>query len=59
MAARPQVDEALARDHGLTAEEYSAIRKHLGRVPTLEELGVFSVMWSELCSYKSSRIHLR
>jgi len=53
------VDEALALDHGLTKEEYARILEHLGRVPTFEELGIFSVMWSEHCSYKSSRVHLR
>src|SRR4051794_2601834 len=51
------VDTAL--QHGLTAEEYQHIESILGRAPSLEELGVFSVMWSEHCSYKSSRIHLR
>src|SRR5262245_24537260 len=48
-----------ALQHGLTAEEYERIDSSLGRAPTLEELGVFSVMWSEHCSYKSSRVHLR
>jgi phosphoribosylformylglycinamidine synthase len=56
---RRGVDEALALEHGLTKDEYRRIREHLNRVPTLEELGVFSVMWSEHCSYKSSRVHLR
>ena len=45
--------------HGLTPEEYQRIREHLGREPNLTELGVFSVMWSEHCSYKSSRVHLK
>jgi phosphoribosylformylglycinamidine synthase II len=45
--------------HGLTNEEYARIERTLGREPTLPELGVFSVMWSEHCSYKSSRVHLR
>jgi phosphoribosylformylglycinamidine synthase len=45
--------------HGLTADEYARIEAALGRPPTLEELGVFSVMWSEHCSYKSSRVYLR
>ena len=48
-----------ALQHGLTADEYARIEAALGRAPTLEELGVFSVMWSEHCSYKSSRVHLR
>src|SRR5512142_1313358 len=45
--------------HGLTAEEYGRIVKALGREPNLTELGLFSVMWSEHCSYKSSRLHLK
>ena len=45
--------------HGLTAEEYQRILETLGREPTLTELGIFSVMWSEHCSYKSSRVHLK
>jgi phosphoribosylformylglycinamidine synthase len=49
----------VARDHGLTAEEYERILQILGRTPTFEELGVFSVMWSEHCSYKSSQRFLR
>ncbi len=48
-----------ALQHGLTADEYERIESTLGRAPTLEELGVFSVMWSEHCSYKSSRAYLR
>src|SRR5688500_8601602 len=44
--------------HNLTPEEFQRIKTLLGREPTLEELGIFSVMWSEHCSYKSSRIHL-
>jgi len=47
-------------DHGLTREEYERIKSLLGgREPTLTELGIFSVMWSEHCSYKSSRVHLK
>jgi len=46
-------------EHGLSEEEYSRILKALGREPNLVELGIFSVMWSEHCSYKSSRIHLK
>jgi phosphoribosylformylglycinamidine synthase len=45
--------------HGFTAEEYERVKQHLGREPNLVELGVFSVMWSEHCSYKSSRVHLK
>ncbi len=50
--------EVIAR-HGFTTEEYEEVKRHLGREPNLVELGVFSVMWSEHCSYKSSRIHLK
>ncbi|MFB3813554.1 MAG: phosphoribosylformylglycinamidine synthase subunit PurL [Terriglobales bacterium] len=49
----------LIRDHGLSAEEYQKIIRLLGREPSLTELGIFSVMWSEHCSYKSSRVHLK
>jgi phosphoribosylformylglycinamidine synthase subunit PurL len=45
--------------HNLTAEEFARIQELLGREPTFAELGIFSVMWSEHCSYKSSRIHLK
>ena len=51
-------DKAIER-HGLNDEEYQRIVKALGREPSLTELGIFSVMWSEHCSYKSSRVHLR
>jgi phosphoribosylformylglycinamidine synthase len=54
-----QVTAELAAEHGLTAEEYARVVEILGRVPTIAELGVFSVMWSEHCSYKSSKVHLR
>jgi len=48
------------REHGLTPEEYEKIKQLLGgREPTITELGIFSVMWSEHCSYKSSRVHLK
>ena len=46
-------------DHGLTPEEYGRIEGILGRAPNLVELGIFSVMWSEHCSYKTTRIHLK
>jgi phosphoribosylformylglycinamidine synthase II len=50
----------LIREHGLTSEEFAKIKQLLGgREPTLTELGIFSVMWSEHCSYKSSRVHLK
>jgi len=44
---------------GLTVEEYRRVREILGREPNLTELGIFSVMWSEHCSYKSSKVHLQ
>ena len=49
----------LVAQHGVTEEEYQKIVSLLGREPNLTELGIFSVMWSEHCSYKSSRIHLK
>ncbi|HEY7299401.1 MAG TPA: phosphoribosylformylglycinamidine synthase subunit PurL [Xanthobacteraceae bacterium] len=55
----PMVTEALAAAHGLTREEYERIRRLIGRTPTFTELGIFSAMWNEHCSYKSSKIHLR
>ncbi len=54
-----KVTMELAAEHGLTAEEYARIQKILGREPNFTELGIFSVMWSEHCSYKSSKVHLR
>ena len=45
--------------HGLTPDEYERVKEILDREPNLLELGIFSVMWSEHCSYKSSRVHLR
>lgn len=54
----PSVDAALAAGHKLTADEYARVLSVLGRVPSYAELGVVSVMWSEHCSYKSSRLHL-
>ncbi len=59
LAGEPAVGLEQARAHGLTDDEYRAIERSLGRTPTFTELGVFSVMWSEHCSYKSSRRHLR
>ncbi len=54
-----EVDERVAAEHGLTSEEYLRVTERLGRVPTLTELGIVGVMWSEHCSYKSSRLHLK
>jgi phosphoribosylformylglycinamidine synthase len=54
-----QITPALLKTHSITAEEYARIEKLMGRTPSLTELGIFSVMWSEHCSYKSSRVHLK
>ncbi len=56
---QPPLTLDVIAQHGLTEEEYQQILKHLGRAPNLTELGMFSVMWSEHCSYKSSRVHLK
>ncbi|MGA9541546.1 MAG: phosphoribosylformylglycinamidine synthase subunit PurL [Methyloceanibacter sp.] len=53
------LSEELIAEHGISPEEYERLLKELGREPSLTELGVFSVMWSEHCSYKSSRIWLK
>ncbi|MBB5987058.1 phosphoribosylformylglycinamidine synthase subunit PurL [Sphingobium lignivorans] len=55
----PAITPQIVADHGLTPEEYDRIVQAIGREPNLTELGIFSVMWSEHCSYKSSRIHLK
>jgi phosphoribosylformylglycinamidine synthase subunit PurL len=49
----------IVREHGLNEDEYARIKRLLNRTPNLVELGIFSVMWSEHCSYKSTRVHLR
>ena len=59
METEIQITEAVAAEHGLTAEEFARVRQILGRDPTFTELGIFSVQWSEHCSYKSSRVHLK
>jgi phosphoribosylformylglycinamidine synthase len=53
------IDPAVLERHGLKRDEYDRIVRALNREPTITELGIFSVMWSEHCSYKSSRVHLR
>ncbi len=58
-AQEPVITPEVLRDHGISADEYDRLKKSLGREPTFTELGIFSVMWSEHCSYKSSRIHLK
>ena len=55
----PKITPALVAAHGLKPEEYARIRRLIGRAPTFTELGIFSAMWNEHCSYKSSKIHLR
>src|SRR5262245_26204493 len=54
-----EIEPKLLERHGLKRDEYDRIVKALGREPSITELGIFSVMWSEHCSYKSSRIHLK
>ncbi len=57
--ADPVVTDELVKQHGLTPEEFERIKKILGREPNFTELGIFSVMWSEHCSYKNSRKELK
>lgn len=54
-----QITPEIVAEHGLSPEEYERVLHAMGREPNLTELGIFSVMWSEHCSYKSSRIHLK
>ena len=54
-----QITPQIVADHGLSPEEYQRVLDAMGREPNITELGIFSVMWSEHCSYKSSRIHLK
>jgi phosphoribosylformylglycinamidine synthase II len=54
-----KVTREIAAEHGLTSDEYARVLKILGRDPNITELGIFSVMWSEHCSYKSSKVHLK
>src|SRR5919109_1547862 len=58
-ATDPRVTPELVAKHGLTPEEFERIKKILGREPNFTELGIFSVMWSEHCSYKNSRLELK
>jgi phosphoribosylformylglycinamidine synthase subunit PurL len=57
-AITPAITPAIIAEHGLSPAEYARIEAALGRAPNLLELGIFSVMWSEHCSYKSTRLHL-
>jgi phosphoribosylformylglycinamidine synthase II len=54
-----EITPALLKTHSITPDEYASIVQKLGRTPSITELGIFSVMWSEHCSYKSSRVHLK
>src|ERR1700757_3208936 len=56
---RTELTPELVRGHGITEEEYSRIKEILGREPNVTQLGVFSVMWSEHCSYKNTRLELK
>src|SRR5262244_839399 len=56
---QPSITPQIVAEHGLSPEEYRRLLQILGREPTLTELGIFSVMWSEHCSYKSSRVWLK
>jgi phosphoribosylformylglycinamidine synthase len=58
-ATEIKVTPEIAAEHGLSADEYSRVKQILGREPNITELGIFSVMWSEHCSYKSSKVHLK
>ena len=58
MSAKIKITPEVVKEHGLSEEEYQIILDRLGREPNINELGIFSVMWSEHCSYKSSRRHL-
>jgi len=58
-AALSKITPNTIAEHGLTKEEYDLILEIMGREPSMTELGIFSVMWSEHCSYKSSRVHLK
>jgi phosphoribosylformylglycinamidine synthase len=55
----PRITPELVSEHGLTPEEYQRILALIGRAPSFTELGIFSAMWNEHCSYKSSKVHLR
>jgi len=59
VAERTAITPEMVREHGLSDSEYARILKLMGREPSFVELGIFSVMWSEHCSYKSTRVHLK
>ena len=59
MSAEPSITPELIDEHGITPEEYERVQELLGREPNYTELGIFSVMWSEHCSYKKTRTLLK
>lgn len=59
MNNEPQITPEIVAQHGFTPDEYEKVLEIMGREPSMTELGIFSVMWSEHCSYKSSRVHLK
>src|SRR3954451_8542423 len=58
-SAKPDITSELIAAHGLKPDEYQRVLDLIGREPSITELGIFSAMWNEHCSYKSSKIHLR
>ena len=59
MSSAKAITPEIVREHGLSDAEYDRILGLMGREPSMVELGIFSVMWSEHCSYKSTRAHLK
>ena len=59
MTSAPQITPQIVAEHGFSTDEYQVLLRAMGREPNMVELGIFSVMWSEHCSYKSSRVHLK
>lgn len=59
MSSAPKITPELVAEHGLKPDEYERVLALIGREPTITELGIFSAMWNEHCSYKSSKVHLR
>src|SRR5215467_12844600 len=59
MSSEVTITPEIVAKHGITTEEYGRVQKILGREPNITELGIFSVMWSEHCSYKNSRPELK
>src|SRR5437763_12554253 len=59
LADEPKITPELVAEHGITPQEYARVVELIGREPTLTELGIFSAMWNEHCSYKSSKVHLK